>query len=483
MRFSRSREGWDLPMRWIVAALVAAGLAAAAFAVLQLRGGGGEDAVVLPQDPMPGRLLVGLEDDASFRWASDRPQMLDAARAAHAAVIRTTVDWARVAPTRPVHATNPFAPAYRFDEVDDLVRNGQQRGLELLITIWGTPSWANGGQSPNHAPTDPNDLEEFAHAVADRYSGRHAGYPSVRLYSAWNEPNLEQFLAPQFDEEGDSVGPAIYAPIARAVYDGVKQASPDALVAIGETSPRGHDTPSRGTVQDSHSPVRFARLLSEQRPKVRFDAWAQHPYPARSGIGPSQAVRWPRVGFANLERFGESLDEWFGRDDIPLWLTEYGHETAPDDPAGVTRELQASYAQQALALAANNPRVRMLVWFIVRDRRDTLWQSGLFAADGSAKPALSAFTEAARRADARNPVLPADAEVAQLSALELAYHAPAGSHVGVEVAGRRRAAVPLRADGWIEVPLDARRRSVLEVRATDEFGQSVSRTVRFGPVD
>jgi hypothetical protein len=78
-------------MRWFVAALVAAALAAAVVAGIVIRGGGGEGAVVLPQDAMPGRLLVGFQDDASFRWASDRAQMLDGARDAGASVIRTTV--------------------------------------------------------------------------------------------------------------------------------------------------------------------------------------------------------------------------------------------------------------------------------------------------------------------------------------------------------------------------------------------------------
>lgn len=470
-------------MRWILAALVVAGGAVAAIAVIFVRGGGGETTVVLPQDPMPGRLLAGFQDDASFRWAADRAQMLDDARDADAVVIRTTVVWAKVAPRRPADATDSFDPAYRLDEVDDLARNAQQRGMELLITIWGTPPWANGGQSPNRAPTDPGDLEDFAHALADRYSGRHAGYPTVRLYSAWNEPNLEQFLAPQFDLQGNSVGPALYAPIARAIYDGVKLGNPDALVAIGETSPRGHDTPSRGAVQDSHSPARFARLLSEQRPRVQFDAWAQHPYPPRSDIGPLKPVRWPRVGFADLERLGDALDEWFGREDIPLWLTEYGHETAPDDPVGVSPALQARYVEQAIALAADNPRVRMFVWFIIRDRPGTPWQSGLIAEDDARKPALAEFAQAAQRVDARNPVLPPEAEVARLPALELAYHAPAGSPVDVHIEGEQPISVPLGRDGWIDVPLEVTRRRVLDVRATDQYGQSVKRTVRISPVD
>jgi hypothetical protein len=467
-------------MRWILALIVVAGGVLAAGLVLLARGERSEP-IVLPQSAMPGRLLVGLQDDPSFRWAPDRAELLDRARETSVAVIRTIVVWKDAAPTRPANAADPFDPAYQLDDVDDLVRSAQQRGIELLVSIWGTPAWANGGERPNRSPRDPKALERFAAALADRYSGRHAGYPAVRLFSAWNEPNLEQFLAPQFDSSGRSVGPQLYARLARAIYAGVKRGNPEALVAIGETSPRGHDLPTGGRVQDSHSPARFARLLSEIEPAVQFDAWAQHPYPPRPTFAPDRPVRWPRVGMGNLERFGAALDEWFGRDDTPIWITEYAHETLPLEPLGIDPALQAEYAEQALQLAAENARVRLFVWFVFRDREDGLWQSGLLAEDAAPKPALESFAAAARRLDGRNPVLPEGVEVARVPALELAYHVPAGTPVGVTIDGARRPAVPLEQDGWLEVPLDEPERDAHDVRVTDPHGHSVSRTVRIGP--
>jgi cellulase (glycosyl hydrolase family 5) len=464
-------------MRWVLAALgVAAGIAAAVVLVFLLRGGTDEP-VTLPRSAMPGRLIVGFQDDSSFRWAADRAESLDRGRDANATVIRTIVVWRDTAPNRPATPTDPFDSAYGLDDVDDLARNAQQRGIELLITIWGTPGWANGDETANHPPTDTKDLEAFAQALADRYSGRHAGYPAVRLFSAWNEPNLEQFLTPQFDADGESASPGLYAGLARAIHDGVKRGNPEALVAIGETSPRGHDRPSTGTVQDSHSPARFARLLSEERPKLDFDAWAQHPYPPRPGIAPAQPVRWPRVALGNLERFGEWLDEWFGGEGTPVWVTEYGHETNPSDPLGVPLDTQARFVDEALALADGNPRVRMLVWFILRDRPAEHWNSGLIAEDGSPKPALERFTEAAAELDARNPVLPGDADVARVPVLELAYYTPAGDPIEVSIEGEPAFSVPLGADGWVEIPLAGGAETTLTMVLTDAHGHSVERVV------
>ena len=444
---------------------------------LVLRGSGSEP-IVAPQSAMPGRLLVGLQDDPSFRWDVDRAAMLDQARDANVSLLRTVVVWKDTAPTRPANPTDSFDPAYRLDDVDDLVRSTQKRGIELLLTIWGTPEWANGGQSPNRPPHDPAALEDFARRSRTATRAVIPGYPAVRLFSAWNEPNLEQFLAPQFDSAGRSVGPALYAPLARAVYDGVKRGNSEALIAIGETSPHGHDVPTTdGVVQDSHSPARFARLLSEATPEVRFDAWAQHPYPPRPQIAPDRPVRWPRVGIGNLERFGGELDEWFGRDATAIWITEYAHETLPPEPLGIDPALQARYAEDALELAARNSRVRMFVWFVFRDRDDGLWQSGLLSEDSSPKPALERFAAAAHRLDARNPVLPESAEVARLQALELAYDVPAGTPVEVTVDGVLKPAVPLEQDGWLDVPLTDPGNEVVDVRVTDPHGHAVVRRV------
>jgi hypothetical protein len=154
-------------MRIVLGLLRIACAVAAIGVVLVLRGAGSEP-IVAPQDAMPQRLLVGLQDDPSFRWDADRATMLDGAREAGASLLRTVVVWKDTAPIRPANAIDPFDPAYRLDDVDDLVRSAQQRGMEILVTIWGTPGWANGGEAPNRPPTDPADLEDFATALADR---------------------------------------------------------------------------------------------------------------------------------------------------------------------------------------------------------------------------------------------------------------------------------------------------------------------------
>ena len=380
------------------------------------------------------RMYVGFHDDVAFRWNTNRTTVLDQARGANATIVRTLVDWSKTAPTRPASPADSFDPAYRFSDIDELVRNAQQRGLEVVITIWGTPKWANGGKSPNNVPTKVSDLQNFSRALASRYSGRFAQFPYVGRYSVWNESNLQLFLSPQFDAKGRSVGPRLYAKMYAAAYAGIKTGNPRAKVAIGSTSSHGRDKKLGGN-SDTHSPGRFAQLVAAANPRLKFDAWAQHPYPTPQSLKPTQKVKWPNVTLSSMARFEQSLDKWFKRKGVRIWITEFGYETKPDgEPKGVSRAQQATYASQAIALAKKDPRIDMFVWFIFRDDETSVWQSGLQTRSGVAKPALARFRAAAKGVDIRNPLLRVKAgrtPAVTVALRELASNARPGDTVGI----------------------------------------------------
>ena len=111
---------------------------------------------------------------------------------------------------------------------------------------------------------------------------------------------------------------------------------------------------------------------------------------------PTQKVLWPNVALTSLPQFETSLDTWFGRKNIPVWITEYGNETKPGEPKGVTEAQQASYLTQAIDIAKKDKRVPMFIWFVMRDSAGSLWQSGIYRTTGGAKPAQPKFAAAAR---------------------------------------------------------------------------------------
>jgi hypothetical protein len=350
------------------------------------------------------RMPVGFQDDPSFRWRDDRLTNFNNAATTGASIIRTTAYWSQIAPSRPTNAANPFDAGYHFEDLDELLRNAGSRGMTVLITIWGTPGWANGDQGQNHAPTRMADLQDFSRALAARYSGRYPGYPFVGYYSVWNEPNLAEFLAPAY-KAGKPWSPLVYARMARAAYAGIKAGNSRAQVAIGETSPRGRQRPlGSSTTQDTIAPGLFAKIVSAAPgPHVRFDAWAHHPY-SGLGQGPTAKVAFPNVNLTQLPVFEKKLDQWFKRKGIPIWVTEYGFETKPGEPKGVTVAKQALYTKQALAYARDDPNVDMFIWFIFRDDPTSTWQSGLETENNTRKPAFATFTKGARALDVRSPL-------------------------------------------------------------------------------
>ena len=98
---------------------------------------------------------------------------------------------------------DPFDPAYRFDDIDEFVRNAQQRGMEVLITLWGTRAGRTAARSRRRCRgTWPTSRRSAARSRA-AYSGRFSGYPFVRFFSIWNESNLATFLVPQSTRRPD----------------------------------------------------------------------------------------------------------------------------------------------------------------------------------------------------------------------------------------------------------------------------------------
>lgn len=361
-------------------------------------------ALAAPAAMAAERMWIGFHDDPSFRWVGDRASRIESSAQANASMMRLLVQWNLVAKTRPSRAADPFDLAYEFDDIDEAVRAAQERDMEVMLTISGTPRWANGGKNPNVMPRRLTDFTDFARAIASRYSGRYAGYPFVRFWGIWNEPNLQLFLSPQFDKRGRSVAPANYARLYAAGYAGIKAGNRLAKVAIGETSARGSD---KGTgLRPTHSPGKFAELVAKANPRLKFDAWAHHPYPFNPNSPPTQIVKWPNVSLASLPRFDASLKTWFRRKSVPIWITEYGHQTKPPDALGVSYATQASYIQQAISIATRYRFVEMFVWFVFQDDPGQPWESGVYTQGGAAKGTSPArFSASARPLDARNGVV------------------------------------------------------------------------------
>lgn len=354
-------------------------------------------------------LKVGIFDDGHVLFGV-RSAFFPVLKQSNARILRVSLWWyapgpIAVAPRRPSAATDPADPAYNWEIYDDVVLRAAKNGTQLLFTIVGTPPWANKGKGWNVAPTNRADLEAFATAAATRYGGSFEDENGVRLgrvslWTAWNEPNSPVFLRPQFTRDPrEPSGWAIqsardYARICNAVVKGVKRAQSSAKVACGVTAPRGNNNPTSS--RQSVSPLAFARAL-QKAGATGFDAYAHHPYPG----GPNETPTTPppsangkaptAVTMGNIGDLVSEVTRLYGNKRI--WLTEYGYQTNPTDTiAGVPWAKQAQYLEQAVAIARANPRIDMLIWFLLIDEtRNEGWQSGLIGSDLVRKPSFKAF--------------------------------------------------------------------------------------------
>ena len=108
------------------------------------------------------------------------------------------------------------------------------------------------------------------------------------------------------------------------------------------------------------------------------------------------------IAFADLPRLIQGLDTAFPGKHLHLWITEYGLQTNPPDGfQGVSLASQSQQLRRNVAAARANPRIDMLVWFLIRDEQVRKpfaagFQTGLAFTNGQAKPAWSVFRSLAQ---------------------------------------------------------------------------------------
>jgi Glycosyl hydrolase catalytic core len=367
--------------------------------------------VAVPSALAAKGMLVGLYDEPQTFGNPARafPMM----RTLRAQVVRVNLYWGSgagrtgtglgVAKRRPARPLDPRDRAYDWSLYDRTVQLARRQRIKIVFAIYGTPGWANRGRGPNVPPTKIADLRNFAYAAARRYSGTFrpggtdasyaAPLPAVRLWLAWNEPNNPVFLRKQYRKVRGRwvIQSAVdYAKICNAVYSGVKTTLlRGEKVGCGVTAPRGNNSPrsSRASV----SPLAFLRAAKRAGMR-RFDAYAHHPYYGSARETPtSRPKARTAVQLGNIADLIKELTRLYGKKRV--WITEYGYQTRPPDRFfGVSYAKQAAYLRQAYGIARKNPRIDMMLWFLLRDQRALSgWQSGLLTLNGKRKPAFRAF--------------------------------------------------------------------------------------------
>lgn len=310
-----------------------------------------------------------------------------------------------VAPTAP---GNPADPNYDFSAYDAAVRAASQRGMQVLLTIWGAPEFAEG---PGRPPLECAEGEippacagkgtwkpsasafaDFGAAVATRYSGSYtppgsgSPLPRVRYLQAWNEPNLFSFMNPQLNPDGSPFVAGHYRSMLNAFYDAVHAAQPGAVVIGPGTAPAGPGTDS-DLAQVRTGPLDFMRQMFCVREsggqvrvdcssKPKLDVFAHNaipsanrdigalPYYPNSDLRPSNFERGTRLLRA-IERLGQVTPSVSGGRSI--WATEFWTGSNPPDPEAPSLRSQADTIQRAMRMLWQKG-ADLFLYFKLRDQ-------------------------------------------------------------------------------------------------------------------
>ncbi|HVM18170.1 MAG TPA: hypothetical protein VM290_11370 [Gaiellaceae bacterium] len=322
--------------------------------------------------------------------------------------MRLKARWRAIAPEqRPpeFRPDDPGEPSYRWGALDRQVSLAVSRGLQPLVTVWSAPDWATprGNALPGTLRPDPLEFHRFTRALVRRYSGTYEGLPRVRLWMAWNEPNLHLYLYPQV-EGTTPVSPGLYRELVNQFAAAVRTVSGNVVIAGGTAPFR-----DLGVTNVAWGPLGFMRaLLCVARTGARtcssridFDVWSHHPY--TSGGPRRKAALADDASLGDLAEVKALLQAAVrngtirSRQPVRFWVTEFSWDSSPPDPYGVPINLHARWVAEAIFRMWQNG-VSLTTWLMLRDEPfpQHPLQSGLYFrgptfAEDAPKPALSAF--------------------------------------------------------------------------------------------
>ncbi|MEV4420641.1 hypothetical protein AB0L40_11805 [Patulibacter sp. NPDC049589] len=364
-------------------------------------------------------LQTGFMDNAVLKLPdADRNAWLGRAKSVGASVMRINLRWddaARVRPG-PGAGTDPTWVGYDFALVDAQVRSATAAGMSVLLNVGRAPAWAQeGGRPKSFSATtgawkpDPYAYNEFMTAVARRYSGTVADplvagrtLPKVENFQIWNEPNLNLYLGPQY-ENGKPFAPIRWRELLNAGYAAVKAVQPGANVVAAGLAPFGDpvsaNAPRTRPVAFLRSALCLDRALKKTCSDVtRADTFSLHPYavdrPSRSAYDADDATV-PDLSRITTVLKAARAARTVGPKLPRTWVTEVSYDSSPPDPKGIPLATRARYISEVM-WRTWRAGAEKVIWYLMRDDAPTpsfasTYQSGIFYRDGRRKSDARAF--------------------------------------------------------------------------------------------
>lgn len=318
---------------------------------------------------------MGLFEDLQYMSGAALQARLDQYQAIGAKWARFQMIWSDVQSGGP--------NSYNWQPYDELIAGLVARGIQPLVVIDTTPSWARPvdcESQPTCAPANPAQYAQFAAAAVARY------HTEVHYWEIWNEPNNEVFWQPT-----PNVG--AYTALLKLTYAAIKGVDPSAEVITGGTAPEQTTLNATGETL-SISPLDFLAGIYRDGGGGSFDAVGDHPYTFPAMPGPADAQSAWQQMYATPTSL-RSLMVAHGDGAKRIWGTEFGAPTDPQGAGYVDETEQAAILTRAYQLWSSYSWTGPLIWFSYQDSganlefREEFY--GLTQADGAPKPAYFAF--------------------------------------------------------------------------------------------
>jgi hypothetical protein len=350
-----------------------------------------------------------ISEDARELWAE---RTVDA----NATIVRINLYWRSVATRKPADPRDPGDPAYNWNTIDAAVRNAESHGLDVLLTSFAAPDWAEGPNRPKNVnpgswKPDPKAYTDFAHAIAERYSGTFGGsnpLPEVEYFQAWNEPNLSTYITPQWKGKKNESS-ELYVALLNAFYDEVKAVNPDATIVSGGTSPYGDPPGGPNRTQ----PLRFLQEILCLTPKdkrgkctkagkAKAVVFSLHPI-NREDPPRAKAAFKGDIEIADFHSLTKALKKAERYKTVgtggkhQFWADEVWWQTnPPDKKEGVSLKTHARWTAEGLSLLWKQGASKV-IFLQFRDAKYTpgepslaSYQTGVYTYEGKRKPSYDA---------------------------------------------------------------------------------------------
>jgi polysaccharide biosynthesis protein PslG len=270
-----------------------------------------------------------------------------------------------------------------WSRTDSVVEELRGAGIEPLLVVIGSPSWANGVPESTHGqylhvPQRGAAFEAWLVHYSDFLAEAVRRYHDfVRRWEIWNEPNLTAFWTPRPD-------PDAYRRVYEVLRATILRVDPTAKVAVGGLA-------SLSVASPPNIPgLAFLRRLTRTRPPI--DNVAIHPY--TTDDHPPDLHIPGENNFDDIARVRNQLIAEGER--ASIWVTEWGWSSS-----AVGQHRQALYVDRSLAMLEHRYRfVRVATYFLDHDLPPRFFE-GLLDEHLEPKPAAPAFREQAEQLAAR----------------------------------------------------------------------------------